>query len=54
MKRVPTKIKEKNPLKKIGSSEDISNLVAFLISDESKWITGQNISVDGGMSSLKI
>jgi NAD(P)-dependent dehydrogenase (short-subunit alcohol dehydrogenase family) len=48
------KIKEKNPLKKIGSSEDISNLVAFLISDESKWITGQNISVDGGMSSLKI
>ena len=52
--RICQQNKRKNPLKKIGSSEDISNLVAFLISDESKWITGQNISVDGGMSSLKI
>ncbi|MCK9894097.1 mycofactocin-coupled SDR family oxidoreductase [Frankia sp. AgB32] len=28
--------------------EDVSNLVAFLASDESKWITGQNIRVDAG------
>ena len=48
------KIKEKNPLNKIGSSDDISNLVAFLLSDKSKWITAQNISVDGGMSNIKI
>ena len=48
------KIKEKNPLNKIGSADDISNLVAFLLSDKSKWITAQNISVDGGMSNIKI
>ena len=47
------KIRNNNPLKKIGQSEDISSLINFLLSDNSKWITGQNISVDGGMSTLK-
>lgn len=47
------KIRNNNPLKKIGESEDISSLIHFLLSDNSKWITGQNISVDGGMSTLK-
>ena len=47
------RIRNNNPLKKIGESEDISSLIHFLLSDNSKWITGQNISVDGGMSSLK-
>ncbi|HCQ89089.1 MULTISPECIES: 3-oxoacyl-[acyl-carrier-protein] reductase [unclassified Clostridium] len=37
------------PLKKLGSSEDIANLVAFLASEQSKYITGQVINVDGGM-----
>ncbi len=48
------KIKKNNPLQKIGSTEDISSLINFLLSNDSKWITGQNISVDGGVSSLKI
>ena len=48
------RIKNNNPLKKIGSTEDITSLLNFLLSDESKWITGQDISIDGGMSSLKI
>ena len=47
------RIRNNNPLKKIGESEDISSLIHFLLSDNSKWITGQNISVDGGMSTLK-
>jgi NAD(P)-dependent dehydrogenase (short-subunit alcohol dehydrogenase family) len=47
------KIRNNNPLNKIGESEDISSLIDFLLSDNSKWITGQNISVDGGMSTLK-
>jgi NAD(P)-dependent dehydrogenase (short-subunit alcohol dehydrogenase family) len=47
------KIRNNNPLNKIGESEDISSLINFLLSDNSKWITGQNISVDGGMSTLK-
>ena len=34
----------------IGSPEDVSNLINFLISNKSKWITGQNIIIDGGFS----
>ena len=48
------KISNNHPLKRFGKPEDISNLIHFLISDKSSWITGQNISVDGGMSTLKL
>ena len=48
------KIRNNNPLKMIGESDDISSLINFLLSNESKWITGQNFSVDGGMSTLKL
>ena len=34
----------------IGSSQDIASTVEFLFSDKSKWITGQQITVDGGRS----
>ena len=34
----------------LGEPDDIADLVVFLASDESKYITGQMISVDGGMS----
>ena len=33
-----------------GYPEDISNMVNFLISEKSKWITGQQFTVDGGRS----
>lgn len=33
-----------------GDYEDIANMVEFLFSDKAKWITGQQISVDGGAS----
>lgn len=48
------RIKNNNPLKRIGSPNDIASLLNFLLSNDSKWITGQDISVDGGMSSLKL
>ena len=48
------RISNNHPLKRTGRTNDISSLINFLISDESSWITGQNISVDGGMSTLKI
>ena len=37
------------PLQRMGNVEDISNCVAFLVSEDASYITGQVISVDGGM-----
>ena len=44
----------RHPLKRIGTTEDIANMAAFLLSEKASWITGQILHVDGGMSSLKI
>lgn len=38
------------PLKSFGETTDVANVVAFLASDEARYITGQVISVDGGMA----
>ncbi|MDH7446613.1 SDR family NAD(P)-dependent oxidoreductase [Aquimarina sp. 2201CG14-23] len=45
---------QRHPLKRVGHAEDIANIAAFLLSDQSSWITGQVIGVDGGMSTLNI
>ncbi len=37
------------PLKRMGKAEDVANLVKFLSSEDSSYITGQVINVDGGM-----
>lgn len=37
------------PLKRMGTSEDVANVIKFLASDDSSYITGQVINVDGGM-----
>lgn len=44
---------KRHPLGRIGRPEDIAAATAFLLSDESSWISGQVIGVDGGLSSLK-
>lgn len=44
----------RHPLKRIGTSMDIANIAAFLLSEKASWITGQIIHVDGGISSLKV
>ncbi|MFY9105123.1 SDR family NAD(P)-dependent oxidoreductase [Aliarcobacter cryaerophilus] len=36
----------------LGEPEDVANLVTFLLSNSSKWITGQNIVIDGGRTLL--
>jgi NAD(P)-dependent dehydrogenase (short-subunit alcohol dehydrogenase family) len=43
----------RHPLKRIGTTEDIANMAAFLLSQKASWITGQILHVDGGMSSLR-
>lgn len=47
------KISQKHPLKSIGQTSDISNVISFLLSDKSKWMTGQIIRVDGGLSNIR-
>ena len=44
------KIMDITPLKKLGNAEDVANIVVFLASDLSNYITGEVIAVDGGMS----
>lgn len=44
---------QRHPLKKIGKSEDIANAVAFLVGEQSAWMTGQVLKIDGGMSVIK-
>ncbi|MEK6736557.1 MAG: SDR family oxidoreductase, partial [Pseudomonadota bacterium] len=36
-------------LGRIGKSDDIASIVLFLVSDEARWITGQNIGANGGI-----
>jgi len=38
------------PLKRIGDPEDVANAILFLASDDSKWITGTVMTLDGGIS----
>ena len=45
---------ERHPLKTTGTPEDISSAIEFLLSKKSKWITGQVMGVDGGMSTIKL
>lgn len=45
---------QRHPLKKVGEAKDIANAVAFLLSEESSWMTGQIMHIDGGISNLRV
>ena len=45
-------IAKMHPLKRIGEGADSASVAKFLLTDESSWITGQILGVDGGRSSV--
>jgi len=47
---VKEKVLEQIPLRKMGTTQDIAQMVVFLASDKGSYITGQIISIDGGMN----
>lgn len=44
---------KRHPMGTIGQPQDISQSIAFLLSDDSSWMTGQVIGLDGGLGKLK-
>ncbi len=44
---------KRHPLNQVGAADDVAKLVAFLLGDESKFMTGQVLRPDGGLSSVR-
>lgn len=38
------------PMKRLGNPEDIASVVAFLLSEDAAWVTGQCLTIDGGLT----
>lgn len=48
---LPTEeIARRIPMGRIGRPEDVADVVGFLASDDARWVTGQSIAVDGGLT----
>ena len=45
-------VENMNPLKKIGSPEDLSECITWLLSDNSNFVTGQTINIGGGLNNI--
>ncbi len=43
---------ERHPLKRIGDPKDIASAIAYLLSEQSSWMTGQILGIDGGLSAI--
>ncbi|PQJ32812.1 oxidoreductase [Nonlabens arenilitoris] len=48
------KMGEMHPLKRVGTPDDIASVAAFLLEQNTGWITGQVIGVDGGKGTLNL
>jgi NAD(P)-dependent dehydrogenase (short-subunit alcohol dehydrogenase family) len=48
------KSSERHPLKRFGQPEDIAQMASFLLSENSSWMSGQILHIDGGMSTLLV
>lgn len=49
-KKILSKIIQNIPLKRLGTPDEVTNLILFLSSDYSSYITGEVICVDGGLN----
>ena len=47
------KAEQRHPLNSVGNADDIAFLIDYLLSEKSKWMSGQIIGLDGGLSNLK-
>ena len=52
IRKIVKNYNNKVPMKRMGTPDDIAPLVTFLLSNDAKYITGQNIAVDGGWTSI--
>ena len=46
------KLSGMNPLKRLGTTQEVAALAAHLLSDESGWMTGAVIPIDGGATAV--
>lgn len=46
-------MEKRNPLRKVGEPKDVANAIVFLLLEDSSWVTGQVMAIDGGMNTLK-
>lgn len=51
-KAAETEYAQRNPTKRLGQPVDVANVVAFLLSQENGYVSGQTIAIDGGESNL--
>jgi len=45
---------KRHPLQRVGQPEDIAEIIRFVLSEQSGWLTGQTLHVDGGLSTLRL
>ena len=45
---------KRHPLQRIGNADDLAQMVEFLLSDASRFMTGQTLRPDGGLTSVKL
>lgn len=51
-KAAETEYAQRNPTKRLGQPYEVAKLVAFLLSDENGYVSGQTIAIDGGESNI--